>query len=251
MSLSFEDVRAWDAADPLRTFRDRFVLPAGVIYLDGNSLGALPAATAPRLAAVATAEWGEGLIRSWNARDWIGAPARVGAKIARLIGAGPHEAVVADPTSVNLYKLIAGGRPPAGGTHRDPGRARQLPDRPLRRPGRRRERSRKPALRVLPIDQLVDAIDADTALVMLTHVHYKTGAMHDMAAITRRAQAAGALMLWDLSHSAGAVEVDLNGAGCAGNPRPSAAATSTSTAALAPQRSCSSPSATRRRCNRR
>src|ERR1700742_2085285 len=98
-AASLEDVRAWDAADPLRRFRDRFILPQGVIYLDGNSLGALPAATGPRIAAAVASEWGEGLIRSWNTHDWIGAPPRVGAKIARLIGAAPHEVVVADSTS--------------------------------------------------------------------------------------------------------------------------------------------------------
>ena len=212
MSASLDEVRAWDAADPLRGFRDRFVLPDGVIYLDGNSLGALPAVTAARLAETATAQWGQGLIRSWNAHDWIGAPARVGAKIARLIGAAPHEVVVADSTSVNLYKLIHAA------VRRQAGRSVILAE-----PGNfptdlyiaQGAAAVMPgvALRVLPIDQLLDAIDANTALVMLTHVHYKSGAMHDMAAITRRAHAAGALVLWDLSHSAGAVEVDVGGVG--------------------------------------
>jgi kynureninase len=212
VSASLDEVRAWDAADPLRGFRDRFVLPDGVIYLDGNSLGALPAVTAARLAETATAQWGQGLIRSWNAHDWIGAPARVGAKIARLIGAAPHEVVVADSTSVNLYKLIHAA------VRRQAGRSVILAE-----PGNfptdlyiaQGAAAVMPgvALRVLPIDQLLDAIDANTALVMLTHVHYKSGAMHDMAAITRRAHAAGALVLWDLSHSAGAVEVDVGGVG--------------------------------------
>ena len=212
MSVSLEDVRAWDAADPLRGFRDRFVLPEGVIYLDGNSLGALPAATGERVRVAVTTEWREGLIRSWNAHDWIGAPARVGAKIARLIGARPHEVVVADSTSVNLFKLIVAAV-------RQQGERKVILSEPGNFPTDLYIAQGATALiggaslRVLPIEQLIEAIDEDVALVMLTHVHYKSGVKHDMAAITRRAHDAGALVVWDLSHSAGAVEVDLNGAG--------------------------------------
>jgi kynureninase len=211
MSLGLDDVRRLDAADPLRGFRERFVLPEGVVYLDGNSLGALPVATQARLASAVSEEWGQGLIRSWNTRDWIGAPVRVGAKIARLIGAKPSEVVVADSTSVNLFKLIAAAVRRQGGRGvivSEPGNfptdlyvaqgASALLD--------------GVSLRVRPADQILEAIDEDVALVMLTHVHYKTGAMHDMAAITRRAHEKGVLALWDLSHSAGAVEVDLNAA---------------------------------------
>jgi len=201
-----------DAADPLRRFRDRFLLPKDVIYLDGNSLGALPATTGQRVAAAVATEWGEGLIRSWNIHDWMDAPARVGAKIAKLVGAAADEVVVADSTSVNLFKLIVAAvraQPRRTVILSEPGNfptdlyvaqgATALMD--------------GVTLRTLPADQIVEAIDEEVALVMLTHVHYKTGAKHDMAAITRRAHDKGALMLWDLSHSAGAVEVDLNGAG--------------------------------------
>ncbi len=211
MTPTLADVRAWDAEDPLRRFRDRFRLPDGVIYLDGNSLGALPAATGERLGAAVAEEWGRGLIRSWNSHDWIGAPARVGGKIARLIGARPDEIIVADSTSVNLFKLIAAAvqsQPGRGVIVSEPGNfptdlyvaqgAAALLD--------------GASLRLAEAGQIGDAIDEDVALVMLTHVHYKSGAKHDMAAITRRAHAKGALALWDLSHSAGAVEVDLNGA---------------------------------------
>jgi len=211
MTLSLDDARALDAADPLKAFRGRFTLPEGVLYLDGNSLGALPKATGKRVAEAVTTEWGEGLIRSWNSHDWIGGPARVGGKIARLIGAASHEVVVADSTSVNLYKLIvAAVRQQAGRTTvlSEPG---NFPTDLYVAQGAA-ELLAGTSLRVLPINQLIEAIDADTALVMLTHVHYKSGAKHDMAAITRRAHEAGALVLWDLSHSAGAVEVDLNGA---------------------------------------
>ena len=212
MTANLADLRAFDAADALRPFRDRFDLPQGVTYLDGNSLGALPKATRARLKAAVDEEWGNGLIRSWNNHDWIGAPARIGDKIAGLIGANAGEVIVADSTSVNLFKLITAA---------------------LRaRPGRRvilTEPGNFPTdlyiaqgvteligdveIRLASADQIADAIDEQVALVMLTHVHYKTGARHDMAAITRRAHEAGALALWDLSHSAGALEVDLNGAG--------------------------------------
>jgi kynureninase len=211
VSVSLDDVRAWDAADPLREFRDRFVLPEGVIYLDGNSLGALPTATPARIAAVAVGEWGEGLIRSWNAHDWIGAPARVGAKIARLIGAALHEVVVADSTSVNLFKLIVAAvrqQAPRAVILAEPG---NFPTDLYIAQGAS-ALLEGISLRVLPIEQLARAIDQDVALVTLNHVHYKSGAMHDMAAMTRRAHEAGALVLWDLSHSAGAAPVDLNGA---------------------------------------
>ena len=208
MSISLDEARALDAADPLRACRERFRLPQGVIYLDGNSLGALPGASGERLALVAAEEWGHGLIGSWNRHDWIGAPARVGAKIARLIGAGPGEVIVADSTSVNLFKLIMAA------LDRQKGRGVILCE-----PGNfptdlyvaQGAVALRPetTLRLAAADGIHEALDEDVALVMLTHVHYKTGAAHEMAAITRRAHEVGALVLWDLSHSAGAVEVDL------------------------------------------
>ncbi len=202
-------VRNWDASDPLREFRDRFDLPPNVVYLDGNSLGALPRATRQRIAQVVADEWGAGLIRSWNDCDWIRAPRRVGDKIAGLIGAAPGEVIVADSTSANLFKLInvaLAARPGRREVLSEPGNfpsdlyvidgaLRGLPDR---------------RLRLEPADRLIDAISEDTALVVLTHVHYKTAAMHDMRAITARAHEKGALVLWDLSHSVGALQVDLN-----------------------------------------
>jgi len=200
--------RAADAADPLRVFRDRFALPDGVIYLDGNSLGPLPRATRGRLDAALRGEWGDGLIRSWNDADWIAAPARIGGKIARLIGAAANEVVAADSTSVNLFKLLSAAvraRPGRGVILTEAGNfptdlyiaqgvAESIPG---------------AEVRALPREEVFDAIDSDVAVVMLTHVHYKTAARWDMAEITARAHAAGALMLWDLSHSAGAVAVDL------------------------------------------
>lgn len=208
--MTLEDAQALDADDPFAPLRDRFALPEGVIYLDGNSLGALPKAATERVAATVTSEWGDGLIRSWNTAGWIDAPARVGAKIAPLIGAQPHEVIAADSTSVNIYKLLVaalGARPGRRVILTEPG---NFPTDLYLAQG---IAATFPGVEVRAVerDRIVAAIDADTAVVLLTQVHYKTAAKFDMAAVTAAAQAAGALMLWDLSHSAGAVAVDLNG----------------------------------------
>jgi kynureninase len=196
-----------DAEDPLARFRSRFELPDGLIYLDGNSLGALPSATAAHLQKVVRQEWGDGLIRSWNEADWIGAPQRVGAKIARLLGALADEVLVADSTSVNLYKLLGAALagPPARRTVlSEPG---NFPTDLYVAQGLAAAHAGV-TVRTVPREQIVEAADADT-VVMLTQVHYKTGQRFDLQETTRAVQAKGALMLWDLSHSAGAVEVDL------------------------------------------
>jgi len=211
MIMTPEQARALDAADPLRPFRARFALPEGVIYLDGNSLGPLPRTTVPSLSDMIERQWGERLIRSWN-EGWIEAPQRIGGKIARLIGAKAEEVIVADSTSANLFRLIVAA------LRRDPTRTTvvsELGNFPTDLhiaegavgcvPGAR--------LKALPRGDIGDALDGDTALLLLTHVHYKTAERYDMAAWTARARQAGALVLWDLSHSAGAVQIDLNGTG--------------------------------------
>ena len=202
--------REMDAADPLAPFRDRFTLPDGVIYLDGNSLGALPKATPARLEEVVRGEWGEGLIRSWNDADWIGMPQRVGGKIAPLIGARPNEVIVADSTSVNLFKLIAAAlamRPGRKVILSEPG---NFPTDLYMIAGL--ERQGLAERRLAGRGAIADALDGDVALLMLTHAHYKTGELFDMPALTGAAHDAGALVLWDLSHSGGALPVDLNAA---------------------------------------
>ena len=203
------EARALDVRDPIAGYRKQFALPAGVIYLDGNSLGALPLGTAARLGEVVRREWGEGLVRSWNSAGWIDMPRRVGGMIAPLIGAEADEVIACDSTSVNLFKLMAAAlamRPGRKIVLSEPGNfptdlhlifgleAQGLAER-----------------RLVPAEGLEAAVDDSVAVLLLTHVHYKTGAMHDMARLTRAAHAAGALVLWDLSHSAGAVPVDLNG----------------------------------------
>ncbi|RIL09635.1 kynureninase [bacterium] len=204
---------ALDRADPLAPLRDAFTLPAGVVYLDGNSLGPPVAGVRERMAAAIDGAWGTGLIRSWNTAGWIDAPLRLGDKIARLIGAPPGSVAVCDSTSVNVFKLVVAAlraRPDRGLIVTEGG---NFPTDLYMAQGALDVLPGPRAIRYARGDAVVDAIDADTALVMLTHVDYRSGRMHDMAAVTRAAHAAGALVLWDLAHSAGAVPVDLAGAG--------------------------------------
>jgi len=209
------DCLALDANDPLAALRDEFDLPAGVIYLDGNSLGALPKATASRVQQVVQDEWGVGLIRSWNTAGWIDLAQRIGNKIATLVGAGENELIAGDATSVNLYKVLSTAI------------ALQKVDAPTRRTIVS-ERSNFPTdlyiaetlarahgltLVLIDADELPAHLNDELAMLMLTHVNYRTGRMFDMAQVTRDAHAAGALMVWDLCHSAGAVPVNLKGTG--------------------------------------
>lgn len=210
--LSREDCLDLDRADPLASRRDLFDLPDGVIYLDGNSLGALPRSVGPRLQAAVAQEWGGDLIKSWNTADWISLPRRVGARIAPLIGAGANEVIAADSTSVNLFKLAAGAlklRPGRRVILTEPG---NFPTDLYILQGLR-DFLGDVELRVVEASRIAEALDESVALLLLTHVHYKTGAVHDMAALTAKAHAVGALALWDLSHSAGALPVNLRGAG--------------------------------------
>ena len=203
-----DKARELDAADPLSGFRDRFVLPDGVIYLDGNSLGALPKAAVERVEQVVTGEWGEGLIRSWNDADWISLPQRIGAKIAPLIGAKSNEVIVADSVSVNLFKLMSAALGMRSGRKvilSEPG---NFPTDLYMIQGL--EEQGLAEQRLVERERVVEALDEDVALLLLTHVHYKTGAMHDMEKLTKAAHDAGALVLWDLSHTGGAMPVDLN-----------------------------------------
>jgi kynureninase len=201
-----------DATDPLAFARERFRLPEGVVYLDGNSIGALPAAAPAALSNTAERQWGEDLIASWNRHGWIEWPTRIAAKLAPLVGAKPSELLIADSTSVCLFKLLAAAvrAPPGRGTILSQKRnfptdlyvAQGLAD--------------MLGLRVKAVepDEIVAAIDADTAVVTLTHVDYRSAAFYDMRAVNEAAHAAGALVVWDLSHSAGAVELDLDGSSC-------------------------------------
>jgi kynureninase len=214
--------QALDAADPLRSLRAQFALPDGVIYLDGNSLGALPVTTAQRVANVVQSEWGRGLIRSWNDAHWIELPHRVGDKIAQLIGAQAEEVVATDSTSINLFKVMHAALSIANSSISTSENNQKNHPRVVIS-----ERSNFPTdlyiaqslcaqhgytLKLVEAHEVMNAITPDVAVVMLTHVHYRSGAMHDMAAVTAKAHAVGALAVWDLAHSAGAVPVDLQAA---------------------------------------
>jgi kynureninase len=207
-----DDAQALDAADPLAGLQAAFDLPKGVIYLDGNSLGPPPVAVHERMAQVTRREWGEGLVRSWNTADWIGAPLRVGGKIARLIGAEAGEVTVADSTTVNLFKLAAGALSLRPGRRTILSEAGNFPTDLYALQGLEALLGGRATLKTMAPQDLVAAIDEDTACVVLTQVHYKTSRRWDLAAVTAAAHAKGALMLWDLCHSVGAIAVDLNGA---------------------------------------
>ena len=202
-SLTRAGLEALDRADELAPFRDEFDLPADVIYLDGNSLGPLPKATPGRVAEVVAREWGGSLIRAWNAHGWMRLPLSVGEKIGRIIGAEPGSTTVADSTSVNLFKLLAAAleaRPTRRVILTETG---NFPTDLYVAQGLATLLRRGHSVRA--VDDPVAALDDDVAVLMLTQVNYRTGAMHDMAVVTRAAHAVGALTLWDLSHSVGAV----------------------------------------------
>jgi kynureninase len=219
--MTRDEALALDAADPLAVHRQAFALPPDVIYLDGNSLGALPRATSARVHEVIEREWGEGLIRSWNDAHWTEAPRRVGAKIARLIGAQADEVICADSTSVNIFKVLATALALAGARPQVSTQGRRVtlsergnfPTDLYVAQGLAQLHDGAYELKLVEFDEVTQAIDPTVAVVMLTHVNYRTGAMHDLAALTARAHAAGALAIWDLAHSAGAVPVELNAAG--------------------------------------
>ncbi|MGY2290745.1 kynureninase [Pseudomonas sp. SDO528_S397] len=210
--------QALDAQDPLAPLRAQFALPDGVIYLDGNSLGARPVAALARAQAVIAQEWGNGLIRSWNSAGWADLSQRLGDRLAPLIGAGEGEVVITDTTSINLFKVLSAALTVQ--RQRQPQRkvivseASNFPTDLYIAEGLAELLQQGYALRLVNSpDEVVQAIDADTAVVMLTHVNYKTGYLHDMQAVTALSHECGALVIWDLAHSAGAVPIDLHQAG--------------------------------------
>lgn len=212
MPTTRADAEALDAADPLAHHRAAFYLPDGLVYLDGNSLGPVPIAAVSRLGQVIAHEWGEQLIRGWNDAGWIAMPRRIGDKIARLIGAQPGEVIVTDSTSVNLFKVLSAS------IKLHPHRRVILSERDnfptdlYIAQGLTHLLDDGHALRLVDADELPAAIDGDTAVVMLTQVNYRTGRLYDMDSLTQAAHAHGALMLWDLAHSAGALPVNLTAA---------------------------------------
>ena len=209
--MDIEQARKLDAADPLAFARERFDLPDGVIYLDGNSLGAMPRGAPEKLLATQE-EWRDDLIASWNMHDWIDWPVRIAAKLAPIVGARPSELLIADSTSVCLFKLLAAAARARPGRRTILSQQRNFPTDLYVAQGVAEMLGL--ILKSVPADEVLGAIDRDTAVISLTHVDYRSALIHDMRAINDAARAAGALVVWDLSHSAGAIELDLNGTGC-------------------------------------
>jgi len=235
LRVNRDDCLNEDARDPLAPLRAQFALDKvdaeGIIYLDGNSLGVLPKAAIDRVRDVVETEWGAGLIRSWTAAGWIDLSQRIGDKIARLVGAGTGEIIAADSTSVNLYKAlgaaVALNSPPAP---RASTSAKATADRSARQARVRilSERTNFPTdlyiadtfarergleLTLVDHDEIISHLDDRVAVLMLTHASYRTGRIYDMAGVTRSARDAGAIVIWDLAHTAGAMPVDLHGSG--------------------------------------
>ncbi|MCF8879015.1 kynureninase [Hyphobacterium sp. SN044] len=210
--LTLDSVREMDREDTLANFRDRFDIPEGLVYLDGNSLGCLPKATPDRIETVLREEWGRDLIRSWNSADWINAPRRVGTKIAKLIGANDDEVVAADSTSINVFKALSAC------LQLNPKRTILLSERGnfptdvYMMQGLSVLSGGRIETCLVDGEDIIGALDESVAALLLTHVHYKTGRMRDMKAVTAAAHEKGVPVIWDLSHSAGAVPVDLKGA---------------------------------------
>ncbi|MES2126716.1 MAG: kynureninase [Pseudomonadota bacterium] len=210
------DCLARDGADPLAPLRARFDLPEGVIYLDGNSLGARPKTALARATEVIAREWGQDLIRSWNTAGWFELPRRLGDRVAPLIGARAGEVVVTDTTSLNLFKALAAALHMQAATTRRVivTERSNFPTDIYMAQGLTSWLARGYSVRLVDkVEELAAAVDADCAVLMLTHVNYRTGYQHDMAALTAHAHAQGALAVWDLCHSVGAVPVDLHAAG--------------------------------------
>ena len=213
--ITLQDCQTQDATDPLRPLRDLFDIPEELIYLDGNSLGVMPRTAATRAAEVVTQEWGQGLIRSWNSAGWFSLPQSLGNRIAPLIGADADEVVATDSTSINLFKVLAAALSITAKAHPEKklvvSERSNFPTDLYIAEGLCKERGFK--LKLVEPEEITSALTDDVAVLMLTHVNYRTGAMHDMTAVTATAQAAGALMIWDLAHSAGAVPVTLKASG--------------------------------------
>jgi kynureninase len=206
--VSLAQCQQLDASDALQYARDRFNLPEDVIYLDGNSLGALPKAVGARMKVAIESEWGVGLIRSWNDADWYPAPQRVGGQIAKLIGANANEVICADSISVNLFKVMMAALNLRPDRHVILGETGNFPTDAYIADGIANLTDKK--FVALDGSQIMAALDETVAVVSLTHVNYRSGTVYDMKAITKRAHEVGALVIWDLAHTAGAMPCALN-----------------------------------------
>jgi kynureninase len=210
--LSRQSFEARDRDDVLAPFRDEFRLQPGTIYLNGNSLGPMPVAAAQAVTTATEQEWAADLITSWNKAGWFALPYRLGALLAPVIGADADEVVVTDQTGLNLFKAVSLALSLRPGRTTLVMEGSNFPTDNYMVQGLIELLGKRHTIRFAEKDDILDAIDGTTAAVVLTEVHYKTAHVLDMHAITARAHAAGALAVWDLCHSAGVLEVDLNGA---------------------------------------
>lgn len=209
--LSKEYCESLDVDDPLAAFRDEFVLPENTVYLNGNSLGAMPKRALEIATQTITHEWGQDLVKSWNTAEWFHLPQRLGNKLATIIGAAEGEVVVTDSTGINVFKTMSAAltlRPERSVIVME---GSNFPTDNYTVQGLIKLLGNRHTIRFAEKDQLGIAIDEDVAVVCLTDVHYKTGHILDLQKITQQAQARGAVTVWDLCHSAGAMPVDLNG----------------------------------------
>jgi kynureninase len=209
---SLAECKRWDERDPFAQTRSQFQLKPGLIYMDGNSLGALSRGSIERSRAMIEDEWGHDLIRSWNAHGWFDLPQRLGAKIAPLIGASEDEVLVADSTSVNIFKIVSAAMMQRGTRHRILTELGNFPSDNYVLQGLATLSNNAIEVVAVPRAELAARMDSSTFLVVLTHVHYKSAEVHDLRELTKQAHAQGARILWDLSHSVGALETHLNSA---------------------------------------
>ena len=200
----------WDQADPLSRFRAEFSLPDELVYLDGNSLGALPSQVLNRISGVIENEWGHDLIRSWWDNRWMELPTIIGDKISRLIGAQPGEVIVCDSTSVNLFKVLSAALSKSPDRHVILSDRANFPTDLYIASGVISTMRADMEMRLVDSEELEQQINTSVAVLFLTHVDFRTGARYDMENITRLAHKAGILVVWDLAHSTGAMPVDLN-----------------------------------------
>jgi len=201
-----------DAESPLSELRQRFVIPDGVIYMNGNSLGAMPISVRDKLSAFAEKEWGQDLIRSWNVNGWYVLATQLGEQVSRLIGAAPEEVIFSDSTSVNLYKLVITALNIKGRRKKIVTDTDNFPTDLYILEGVAKSWGRDVQIEVVDRKDVINHIDSDTALLTLTHANYQTSELYDLREVSKAAHKHGALVLWDLSHSCGAMPIDLNGA---------------------------------------
>ena len=207
--ITYADCIELDRRDPLRNFKKNFILPSKIIYFDGNSLGALPRDTPQRIAKVISNEWGKSLIMGWKQHGWMNLPKIVGSKISKLLGARSNEVIVADSTSINLFKLLSCA------LDLNPKRFIILTDNEnfptdiYIAQSLSKLRNQGHTVKIVDTKDILDHINEDVAVVYMSHINYRTGYMHDINSITSRAHAKGAIVLWDLSHTAGAVPINL------------------------------------------